>query len=483
MSSEEREDESAAASALLRRLQSLDATSVRLMSDWAETAAAHAADDDAMVSLYEFARHQLILRDGVAPSMNGSRRGSLDPAKDGVMREVAEGLRREKSDYVASFIREWIDSSDDPNGIIFETPTASSVCHSTTSTSGKDETALASLLSWDNDYLSYTHSELVSRSVQIFHHWGFFDSASLVTVPRDKLSAFVRLVGKNYRASNPYHNFHHAHSVLAIAGNLLRTASPNGLLFTHLEELAVLTAALCHDVGHQALSSDFYIKTRHELAVQYNDISVLENMHCSMSFNLLRNAKTDFTTQWTEDQWGLFRRTFIQSVLATDMKSHFELTAKMTELKSVPPETLSPEQKKTIYLSIVHAADLANPVMSTKACYDWAFRVVEEMHEQGRLEEKAGYPVAPFMRHPPTETVEFAKLQISFVGFIVAPLWRSMAAIWPVLDDRVVQMDKNLRFWEGLRDNAVVVHNRSSSAASDVTRCDSHDIVVRSASP
>jgi hypothetical protein len=67
-----------------------------------------------------------------------------------------------------------------------------------------------------------------------------------------------------------------------------------------------------------------------------------------------------------------------------------------------------------------------------------AFRVVEEMYEQGRLEEQDGFIVAPFMKHPPTETVEFAKLQTSFVEFIVAPLFEAIVAVVPMWWVRVV---------------------------------------------
>ena len=175
-------------------------------------------------------------------------------------------------------------------------------------------------------------------------------------------------------------------------------------------------------------------------------------MHCSLTFELIKSSKNDFTKSWSDEQYSVFRKTFIQAVLATDMKQHFELTTKLTELKSVPVEVMNVEQKKLVYCAIVHAADLANPTMPPKSCYDWASRVVEEMYTQGKLEEKAGFVVAPFMRHPPSNTCEFAKLQLSFVGFIVAPLWKAMANMWPVLDDRIAQLESNNKFWESLRD-------------------------------
>jgi hypothetical protein len=428
---------------------SLEGASRELLEAWlSELPRGHA---DPLAHLFEFSKRRLMERDGFVPSFGSSRRASLDPAKDDVIREIARGLRKEKSDFVASFIKEWIDSSDDPHGMILETPQPSSIA----SSSAVNAVELDRLLAWEVDHLGLSGNELVSRSVQIFALWGFFEGEGLV-VARDKFGAFTRAVAKNYRSENPYHNMHHAHSVLAASGNLLRTCG-GSRIFSDLEEFSILTAAMCHDVGHRGLNSDYYIKTRHELALQYNDISVLENMHCSLSFDLLRAPANDFTANWPEEQWTTFRRIFIQCVLATDMKMHFDLTAKVTTELNKGPETLaSAEGKRVLYQTLVHAADLSNPVMPTKACYQWAFRVVEEMYEQGRLEERDGYQVAPFMRHPPTNVVEFAKLQVSFVGFIVAPLWRSLAAIWPALDDRVAQMDKNLKFWESVRDNAIV---------------------------
>ncbi len=144
------------------------------------------------------------------------------------------------------------------------------------------------------------------------------------------------------------------------------------------------------------------------------------------------------------------------------MKQHFELTSKLGEIAAasapngcIMPNLLNAEEKKTVFTSIVHAADLANPTMPTKACYDWAHRVVEEMYAQGKLEEKGGYTVAPFMKHPPTHLNEFAKLQISFVSYIVSPLWKAMAAIWPAaLNDKIEQIERNNKFWEDMRDRS-----------------------------
>ena len=441
---------------LASRVRDLDESAASLLFDWVSEYLDSPPSEDSLMDLFEFSRRRLQARDGFVP---GGRRASVDfPStlnpREEVLREMAEALTKEKSEAVSSFVKGWIDVRDDPTGIVLETPMSScspvgSVVRvsesSTPSAIGDIE--LSSLLSWESPFLSFSSQDLVSKTCAIFTAWGFHTQLPL---PRDKFTQFVKSVGKHYRPENPYHNFHHAHSVLAVVGNLMRSCLPSSV-FSPLEEFSVLVAALCHDVGHRALNSDYYIKTRHELAIQYNDVSVLENMHCSLSFDLIR--QNDFTKTWTDDQYTTFRRIFIQCVLATDMKSHFELTGNLIQLQTALGNlSTDAEVRKTVYCALVHAADLSNPLMPTRASYDWAFRVVEEMHAQGKLEERGGYAVAPFMKHPPTDTFEFANLQLSFIGFIAAPLWRAMAAMWPELNERIAQLETNTKFWEELRD-------------------------------
>ena len=55
-------------------------------------------------------------------------------------------------------------------------------------------------------------------------------------------------------------------------------------IFTKLEELAALVACVVHDVDHPGVTNQYLVNTGSELALLYNDESVLENHHLAVAF-------------------------------------------------------------------------------------------------------------------------------------------------------------------------------------------------------
>jgi len=58
-----------------------------------------------------------------------------------------------------------------------------------------------------------------------------------------------------------------------------------------LEVLILLVSCICHDLDHPGFNNIYQINARTELALRYNDISPLENHHCSVAFRILRTPK------------------------------------------------------------------------------------------------------------------------------------------------------------------------------------------------
>jgi cAMP-specific phosphodiesterase 4 len=75
-----------------------------------------------------------------------------------------------------------------------------------------------------------------------------------------------------------------------------------------------------------------------ELAVLYNDLSVLENHHLAVAFKLLQHDGCDILASLTVKQRQTLRKLTIDMVLATDMSKHMRLLADlktMVETKNV----------------------------------------------------------------------------------------------------------------------------------------------------
>ena len=65
---------------------------------------------------------------------------------------------------------------------------------------------------------------------------------------------------------------------------------------SHSQIMAALVAAAVHDVDHPGVTNLFLIAIRHDLAIMYNDSSVLENHHVATAFRTLQVLGQHFRT-------------------------------------------------------------------------------------------------------------------------------------------------------------------------------------------
>lgn len=228
-----------------------------------------------------------------------------------------------------------------------------------------------------------------------------------------------------------------------------------------LEVFAILVAALGHDVGHLAVNNAFLVKTQHELALRYNDASPLENMHCSLLYEIIRRPGGDNNVFCGLDalQWGEVRKIIVASILATDMVHHYPLISKVqvfneksgSEFRSYFAKKsdhidcmTNPETRLFLMETVLHTSDISGVCKPFTIGAQWAELIIQEFFNQGDRERALNLPISTMMDR---ETVDGALLQMNFIDFVVAPLVIPLIQIFPRLIDFGGHLIANFSLW------------------------------------
>ncbi|XP_056611515.1 dual specificity calcium/calmodulin-dependent 3',5'-cyclic nucleotide phosphodiesterase 1A isoform X2 [Triplophysa dalaica] len=276
-------------------------------------------------------------------------------------------------------------------------------------------TALKDVDKWSFDV--FTLQEASSEHALKFLVYELLTRYDLITrfrIPVSSLVSFVEALEVGYsKHGNPYHNLIHAADVTQTAHYLmLHTGVMHWL--TELEILAMVFAAAIHDFEHTGTTNNFHIQTRSEVAVLYNDRSVLENHHVSAAYRLMQEDEMNILVNLSKDDWRELRTLVIEMVMSTDMSCHFQ------QIKTMRNSLQQPEgiDKAKAMSLMLHAADISHPAKGWKLHYRWTQALMEEFFRQGDKEAELGLPFSPLCDRKATM---IAQSQIGFIDFIVEP--------------------------------------------------------------
>ncbi|XP_059418448.1 dual specificity calcium/calmodulin-dependent 3',5'-cyclic nucleotide phosphodiesterase 1A-like isoform X2 [Carassius carassius] len=241
-----------------------------------------------------------------------------------------------------------------------------------------------------------------------------YDLISRFRIPVSSLLSFVEALEIGYsKHRNPYHNLIHAADVTQTAHYLmLHTGIMHWL--SELEILAMVFAAAIHDFEHTGTTNNFHIQTRSEVAILYNDRSVLENHHVSAAYRLMQEDEMNILVNLSKDDWRELRTLVIEMVMSTDMSCHFQQIKTMRNVLQQPEGI---DKAKALSL-MLHAADISHPAKGWKLHYRWTQALMEEFFRQGDKEAELGLPFSPLCDRKATM---IAQSQIGFIDFIVEP--------------------------------------------------------------
>uniref|UniRef100_A0A8C4SKN8 Phosphodiesterase n=1 Tax=Erpetoichthys calabaricus TaxID=27687 RepID=A0A8C4SKN8_ERPCA len=273
-------------------------------------------------------------------------------------------------------------------------------------------------------------------------------------IPVETFLTFMMTLEDHYHLDVAYHNNMHAADVVQSTHVLLSTPALEAV-FTDLEVMAAIFASAIHDVDHPGVSNQFLINTNSELALMYNDASVLENHHLAVGFKLLQEENCDIFANLTKKQRLSLRKMVIDMVLATDMSKHMNLladlktmveTKKVTSLGVLLLDNYS--DRIQVLQNMVHCADLSNPTKPLELYRQWTDRIMVEFFTQGDRERDRGMEISAMCdKH----NASIEKSQVGFIDYIVHPLWETWAdLVHPDAQEILDTLEDNREWYQSM---------------------------------
>jgi len=230
-----------------------------------------------------------------------------------------------------------------------------------------------------------------------------------------------------------------------------------------IDWLALLLAAVCHDLEHPGTTNSYQVNTGSALALRYNDASVLENHHSSVGWSLLDRAGLLKSLDLADVK--ALRKLVVLSILATDMvrvrwlalvmcrhrhdacaaffsapqSVHKDLLARVNARLSAdapagaPPGAATsgakpdaavvasfsrdvPEDRQLLVSYLLHCADLCNPLFPPPMSRRIADQLSTEFSRQAERERSEGLPITVMLAH---DDVGKAKARWNAAVFVV----------------------------------------------------------------
>eukprot|EP01012_Entosiphon_sulcatum_P029448 TRINITY_DN3589_c0_g1_i1.p1 TRINITY_DN3589_c0_g1~~TRINITY_DN3589_c0_g1_i1.p1 ORF type:complete len:644 (+),score=109.16 TRINITY_DN3589_c0_g1_i1:141-2072(+) len=258
----------------------------------------------------------------------------------------------------------------------------------------------------------------------------------------ETLVNFLLAVESGYHA-NPYHNAVHAADVLQCTHFILtRGGLKDHLRLKPEDSFAALLSAAIHDFDHPGLNNNFHCRTNAYLATLYNDRSVLENHHCACVFELMKEEKFNIFETLSWEQQKDIRDTILEMVLSTDMGNHAKIFQSFRRRLSDEPDWGKKDDQRLALSIAIKMADISNCARPTNLYMQWAKRIADEFYNQGDLEHKLSMTISPFMDRRKHDT-DFPKGQVSFMNYIVVPLFEAGVELMPSMEFSVQSIQKN----------------------------------------
>jgi hypothetical protein len=276
---------------------------------------------------------------------------------------------------------------------------------------------------------------------------------------------FVKEIKENYTKKAIYHTEKHGLDMLqTLAIYISKTNLINNLDLNNIDILSLLVAGLCHDVGHEGYNNDYQIKMSTDLSITYNDKSILENFHISLTFKILKKDNCNIFNFLSKNEYSYVRKRMIELVLSTDMSFHSRIIALMKNrvennnikegkncekiINKEKNDNIFNEQQEVLNY-LIHIGDLSHSSKKFDITYKWSYLLSEEFWRQGDEEKEKGFSINFLFERSNTDV---PRNQVGFMKGIIIPSFEILVDFLPELNYYWDNVNKNLNQWIELAD-------------------------------
>ncbi|XP_043227673.1 high affinity cGMP-specific 3',5'-cyclic phosphodiesterase 9A-like, partial [Amphibalanus amphitrite] len=201
-----------------------------------------------------------------------------------------------------------------------------------------------------------------------------------------------------------------------------------------LDVFILLISCICHDLDHPGYNNIYQINAGTDLALRYNDVSPLENHHCSVAFTILQEPAANILARLSPAEQRRAREGIIRCILATDMARHNEIIGQFREIVD-EFDFSEPIHVNLLSMILIKIADISNEARPVPVADPWIDCLLQEFYNQSDREKAEGLPVTPFMDR---EKVNKAASQCNFISFVLMPLLTAAAELLKELEGLVL---------------------------------------------
>ncbi|XP_054846523.1 cGMP-specific 3',5'-cyclic phosphodiesterase isoform X1 [Eublepharis macularius] len=262
------------------------------------------------------------------------------------------------------------------------------------------------------------------------------------------LCRWILSVRKNYRKNVAYHNWRHAFNTAQCMFAALKSGRIQNKL-TDVEVLALLIAALSHDLDHRGVNNSYIQRSEHPLAQLYCH-SIMEHHHFDQCLMILNTPGNQILSGLSVEEYKATLKMIKQAILATDLALYIKRRGEFFDLLREKRLSLEDPYQKELFLAmLMTACDLSAITKPWPVQQRIAELVAAEFFDQGDKERKElNIEPADLMNREKKNKIP--SMQVGFIDAICLQLYEALVHISEACSPLLDGCRKNRQKWQAL---------------------------------